>query len=432
MEILIIYTSLNHKNKYLVETLNYNKLYLKKFNLLEIYFKIKKYKYLIYLNDDTNYDFKNLSFDIEQSILLLNNKTEKIEQIMFYNFTHNYINEKILQIDRDYIESQIDILNTYNKDDIKIVNYLNYVDENFDRLFMPSVIDVKIFMNYDEKLINQDYYESNFLNKNKINRVFLNNSKEYMINEEKVIINDINDNLTIVTGYIELNEKKINKYDTQQYEYLEKCVNTLKIDINMVIYVSNEKLHSFVYEKRNEFNLLEKTKIIMIDEKEFLYFYDSFDKIQENVKKNHINYSNAKKMLSVVSRYNYLKDAIYKNYFESEYFAWCDFSLSHVVKIPEKKIFNDDFNGKIKIGWVGRLIGNKKFEYNHKVLAGGFFIGQIDAMTELIKKHNYYFEKLLKYGLTINDDKLLFFIFESNPYLFKTYFTVYSDILNKI
>ena len=53
-------------------------------------------------------------------------------------------------------------------------------------------------------------------------------------------------------------------------------------------------------------------------------------------------------------------------------------------------------------------------------------------MTELIKKHNYYFEKLSKYGFTINDDKLLFFIFESNPHLFKTYFTVYTDILNKI
>ena len=200
----------------------------------------------------------------------------------------------------------------------------------------------------------------------------------------------------------------------------------------MVIYVSNEKLHSLVYEKRKEFNLLEKTKIIIIDENEFLYFYDYYDKIQENVKKNNINYSNAKKMLSVLSRYNYLKNAIYNNYFESEYFAWCDFSLSHVVKIPEKKIFNDDFNGKIKIGWVGRLINNKKFEYNHKVLAGGFFIGNIDAMTELIILHNNYFEKLLKYGFTINDDKLLFFIFEFNPYLFKTYLSVYLDILNKI
>jgi hypothetical protein len=270
------------------------------------------------------------------------------------------------------------------------------------------------------------------LNKNKINRIFLNNDKDYLINKENDIISNINNDLTIVTGYIELNEKKINKYDSQQYEYLEKCVNTMKININMVIYVSNEKIYSYVYEKRKEFNLLEKTKIIIIDEKEFLYFYDNFDKIQENVKKNHINYSNAKKMLSVVSRYNYLKDAIYNNYFESKYFSWCDFSLAHIVKIPDKLIFSDNFNGKIKIAWIGKLINNKKFAYNHKVLAGGFFIGNINAMTELIKEHHNYFEKILKYGFTINDDKLLFLIYESNPNLFKTYFSIYLDILNKI
>lgn len=432
MKILIVYVASNYKNKNLVEILNYDKLYLKKFNLLEIYSKIKKYEYLIYLNDNTNYDFNNLNHDIEKSIHILN-KNKEIDQIMFYNLIYNDIDEKILQINNEYIKSQINILNSNEKNtENNQLNYSDYIDGKFNRLFLPSFINIKILLNYNDILINQSHYEFNFLKRKKINRIYLNNNKEYITYEENKIIENINDNLTIVTGYIELNEKKINKYETQQYEYLEKCINTLKIDINMVIYVSNEKIHSYVYEKRKEFNLLKKTKIIIIDECKFMYFFDNFDKIQENVKKNIINYSNAKKILSVASRYNYLKDAIYNNYFESEYFAWCDFSLAHAVDIPNKLIFNDDFNGKIKAAWIGKLINSKTFKYNHKVLAGGFFIGNIDAMTELIKEHHNYFEKLLKYGFTINDDKLLFLIFESNPYLFKTYFSVYYEILNKI
>ena len=433
MNILIIYISNVHNNKNIIQTIKYDKLYLKKFDLLELYFKIKKYDYLVYLNDDTNYDFENLNVDIEKCIKIINDNN-KIDQILFYNYEYVNINEKILQIDKEYIESQADILITYKKDSIKninYVNYVNYINKNFDKFFMPSIINIKSLLNYKEKLIDDEHYELNFLNKIKINKIHLNPNTYYTINKINYINNNINDNLTIVTGYIELYNKKINKYETQKYDYLNASESTLKININMIIYISTEKLYSYVYEQRKKYNLLNKTKIILIKEEEYMYFYDDLNKVYENVKKNHINYSDAKKMLSVVSRYNFLKDTIYNNYFETEYFAWCDFGLSHVVKIPNNLNFTDDFNNKIKIAWIARF-NNNTFEYNNKCLSGGFFIGKKNMIIELINIHYIYYKKLLDYGFTINDDKLLFLIFESNPHLFKTYFSVYADILNKI
>jgi hypothetical protein len=161
-----------------------------------------------------------------------------------------------------------------------------------------------------------------------------------------------------------------------------------------------------------------------------MYFYDKLNIVEQNVKKNHVNYSSAKKILSVVSRYNYLKDTIENNYFNTGYIAWLDFGASHIVSIPENVVFNDNFGDRIRIGWIARY-RREQFDYNHKVLSGGFYIGKNSSMLELIRLHNYYFLLLLNYGYTINDDKLLFFIFESNPFLFSTYFTDYKHIIIK-
>jgi hypothetical protein len=53
-------------------------------------------------------------------------------------------------------------------------------------------------------------------------------------------------------------------------------------------------------------------------------------------------------------------------------------------------------------------------------------------MKEFIKLHNIEFEKLLNDNYCINDDKLLFLLFEKYPYLFDVFFSGYSNIMIKM
>lgn len=429
MKILLTYISSDFKNKHLIEE-NFKKIkkiYCSNFDMNNLKEILNEYEYLIYLDDDTNYNFNNLLNDIDHGLKMFNND-DKLHQVLFDNYIYTRIDAKILNEDKTYFSNEITILKELRSKYYSGINYVNYVNNNFNRLFIPSIIKTSILVNYNDKLINNPHYELLFLKKNNIVKKILNEEKNLIFNKPTIFSN-INNDLTIVTGYIKLNEKKIQKYDRQTYEYLDSCIDTLKININMVIYIS-EELYDFVYKKREEYGLLDKTKIIKVDIEKHMYFYDKLNIIEENVKKNHINYSSAKKILSVVSRYNYLKDTIENNYFNTKYIAWIDFGASHIVSIPENVIFNDNFCDKIRIGWIARY-RQGQFNYNYKVLSGGFYIGKNNTMLELIRLHNYYFDLLLKYGYTINDDKLLFFIFESNPFLFSTYFTDYKHIIIK-
>ena len=431
MNFILVYNGNKENNENILNNLtnSIEKVYLNIFDINKFKNIIHDYNYVIYLNDKTNYDFKNIDNDINNSIDIIKNNIN-IEQLLFNNFKYSIIDNKISNKKSDYYKNEITIfkVNNYIKNNI---NYLDYVKNNFNRLFLPSIIKTSLFFNEFE-FNETEHSEFNYLLNKRINRFVLNENIFYNIVSTYNTINNINDDLTIVTGFIQLNEKKIQKYERQTYDYITSSIDTLKMNINMVIYVTKE-IVEHVYNIRKQFNLLNKTKVIEININEFMYFYDKLNIVEENVNNNDHNYSSAKKILTVVSRYNYLKDSIENNYFKSKYFAWIDFGAGHIVNIPNDIIFNDNFENKVKIGWIARYNKNKNmFTYNYKSLAGGFFIGKKEIMTELIKLHKYYFELLMNYGYTINDDKLLFFIFENNPFLFKTYFTDYKHIIEKL
>ena len=71
------------------------------------------------------------------------------------------------------------------------------------------------------------------------------------------------------------------------------------------------------------------------------------------------------------------------------------------------------------------------FKYNYKCCGGGIFIGHKDIMMEFIKLHDIEFKHLAKLGYCINDDKLLFILFEKYPQLFDMYTCGYSSLLTK-
>ena len=260
-------------------------------------------------------------------------------------------------------------------------------------------------------------------------KIFNNHSKE---NYKKISDFIVKDNITIVTGYLNIKIKRPAKSNTanQTYDYIEKSRGTLQIPQYMVIYCSEDIIED-VIKIREEAKLLNKTKIIKITLENNLYMLDRLDKIRENVAKNNPPYDIPEYILAVNSRYGYLQNAIENNYFQTDYFAWVDFSASHIVNIPPNQIIQPKSHDKVRIGWIARY-SNNQFVYNHYCLGGGIFSGHKEIMMELIKLHHLEFIKLTEMGYNINDDKLLFIIMEQNPYLFDIYYSDYKNLFIKL
>jgi hypothetical protein len=238
--------------------------------------------------------------------------------------------------------------------------------------------------------------------------------------------------LTIVTGYLNIKIKRPAKSNSenQTYDYIEKSRGTLQISQFMIIYCSEDIIED-VSKIREELGLLHKTKIIKITLEDNLYMVDKLEIIRKNIAKNNPPYDIPEYILAVNSRYGYIQNAIEKNYFNTDYFAWVDFSASHIVNIPPNKIIEPKSHDKVRIGWIARH-SNNQFVYNHHCLGGGIFSGHKEIMMELIKLHHSEFIKLTDMGYNINDDKLLFIIMEQNPYLFDTFFSDYKNLFIKL
>jgi hypothetical protein len=260
-------------------------------------------------------------------------------------------------------------------------------------------------------------------------KIFNDNCKENYI---KISDSVEKNNLTIITGYLNIRIKRPAKSNTinQTYDYIEKSRGTLQIPQSMVIYCSEELIDD-VHKIREEAGLLNKTKIIKITLADNLYMADKLDKIRKNVAKNNPPYDIPEYILAVNSRYGYIQSAIENNYFNTDYFAWVDFSASHIVNIPPNKIIEPPSHDKVRIGWIARH-SNNQFVYNHHCLGGGIFSGHKEIMMELIKLHHLEFIKLMEMGYNINDDKLLFIIMEQNPYLFDTFFSDYKNLFIRL
>ena len=299
---------------------------------------------------------------------------------------------------------------------------------------LPSCIRTKKLI-WNDLFLKNDYFEyrySELLEKNKFISCYT--TTKFNKIEDKTILSNNKDgtNITIVTAFLDLNLNRPAKRLTQVYDYIEKSKETLSINQNMVIYLS-KNLISQVKEYRKKLGFENNTKIIEINEKEHLYLYNKLNIIEENVMKNRPPYNIAKYILAVNSRYNLIKDAIINNYFNNDYYAWIDFSAGHIVDIPKNYKITYSNPHKIRISWIGRTIKDKtNFKFNHNCCGGGIFVGHKIVMLELIKLHDIEFQHLMKLGYCINDDKLLFLIFEKYPQLFDIYICGYKSLLTKI
>ena len=426
----------------------------KQFNFNNIINILNDYDMFLY-NDDT-YDIKQIS-EIYKDILKIGSNLKELD-ILYFNKIENFSGEKEslnyygLNLIKSKYNFQEDMYHKYelmkqiflNKENpyenkFNKKNYYNYYNKIYDFenkfKFQPSLMRTSIITKNKNNLIykNKSY-------ENSISNNILNDYNSYYLNYElnnifykemrSKYINNSN-NLTVVTGYLKLPHKRPPKKNTndQIYEYMEKCSKTLSIDQNMVIFIS-EDFYDDIYNFRKNLNLLDKTKIIKID-LSFLYKYDNINDLKIITEKNIKPYNDPYYILAVNTRYKYMKESITENYFNNDYFCWLDFSASHIVDINENFKFNIKNDEQIRLGWIARMDKEKKFVFNHKALGGGVFGGHKNSLLEFINIHNKEFDKLIDDGYMINDDRLLFFIYEKYPEMFNLYFSSYKNLVNK-
>jgi hypothetical protein len=443
-----------HKNDNIIKN---NKDIIKYINTLEnnVYeeCELENFDYAIYINNKIIFDINKLSIDFFINILETN---DNLNQIIFDNpklyndlieielnnlivYKKN-ISKRAYEYDYFRFENIKDILldnkNPYPKpNDIENTNFNNYTSpRNYNLNYFEltnSIIKLDSFKTFKKFPIN----EFTFFEKN-ISRELFNNNLYSVIFDNNIFINNYLKkniikqydflNMTIVTGYFKLG---ISSQKKSGYSYLDCSPATLSIPQKMVIYISEQpEIFEQVINIRKD--LMSITKIIIIDETK-LYMFEHADKIKVNCTKNSKTYQNNYYIMSVGARYNYLKNAIENNYFNTEYFSWIDFSLNHGIIMDNFKPSYDN-KDKIKIAWIARFNSTSNIlKYNTNCLGGGVYCGHKNTMLKLIELHDAEFINLMNLGYNINDDKLLFLIFEKYPELFDTYYCAYKYLCYK-
>lgn len=432
------------------------------------------YKYILYLDNthelinffeteiaakcllEQNNNFHRVSFiqarpsllcqTIETQRALLNYDTQPDNNLSLSE--HIAMFEKITEANTIFSKSYLNQLKHDNIHNTPTCQYINtfHVSYLHWRYFTPSLISIaklQLLLDNSCPLIQIPHFEYIY----SIHATNLGFKSGYIRPKEELILfrspsvrTPINSlNTTIVTAFIELDITRPPKRKTAVYNYMDKCAPTLSIPQPMIIYVS-ESIISSVYNFRDQLGLTDLTQIIKVSQND-LYQLCNLAKIEENVQKNNPPYNIAKYILAVNTRYILLKQSIECNTFNTEYFAWVDFSAGHVVNIPKGTTINYTNPERVRISAIGRVsewVGQpsikevNRFAYDHKCCGGGVFVAHKIPMLELIKRHNEEFERLMYAGFCINDDKLLFIIFTKYPYMFDIFVSGYKSIISKL
>ena len=430
----------------------YNDLF---FNFDTIKEVLLKFEYIIYLDDTWIVKENQYNDDVQKSLRILNKTI--FEQVIFGDFSARGKIVKVCDIlikiplyefdvlDEPYIVfdkiktifNEKNQKNPYEKINNPPLNYDEYLMNKLCNLtnfvLKPGVFKTK-FLLEKSSLIKNPYLEDKYslmLEKKDFKTCYLDNQEIKKEEFIPIISNSSGNNITLVTGYFKFKKRAKKRGVSKDYDYLESSIPTLNIDHYMVIFVTEETI-DHVEKIRKQVNLLHKTKIITVKESD-LYQYENIDKLNELMKKNIPPYDSKYQILAVNSRYKLIKQAIEMNIFNTDYYGWIDFGISHIVDIPKnfKVVYSN--HEKIRLGWIARKKCNKNFLiFNHKALGGGFFIGHKEIIRIFIDLHDYEFNKLSQMGYCINDDKLLFLMYEKYPNLFDVYCSGYANLANRI
>ena len=239
---------------------------------------------------------------------------------------------------------------------------------------------------------------------------------------------DNDKDITIVSAFFSLKKNKYNSLDIYKFWGTNLLPNLNK---NLVIFTDEEN-YEFISTLRN--GMMDKTKIIKTKLEDF-YMYKYIDYLNKDFERDHENsYHNTGLYLIWNEKINFVKKAIELNFFNTSYYAWCDFgcvrnsiytkiylkNFPNISKITEDKIYickadcdiqPTDFNNPF----------DEKFRYSSGSFVGSFFVAKKELMLIMYDIfYNQIIPEYIKRDLFIGKDQTLYIsLYLLYPKLFK-------------
>lgn len=237
------------------------------------------------------------------------------------------------------------------------------------------------------------------------------------------------DDITIITAFFSFKKNKYNSLDIYKFWGSNLLPHVNK---NFVIYTDEESFDFISSLRINE--LKNKTKIIITKIEDF-YMYKYIDYLNLDLLRDHEKrYHNTDLYLIWNEKLNFVKKTIDENYFNTNYFAWCDFGcvrnskypsiylnkFPDISKLTEDKIYmfkadcefnQDNFNNPY----------DDIYRYWNGSICGSFFIGKKELLLNI---HDIYYNIIIKNFILRNlfigkDQNCYICMYLSYPHLFK-------------
>jgi len=201
--------------------------------------------------------------------------------------------------------------------------------------------------------------------------------------------------VTFVTSFIKIyNNDLPNK---SLYWRVQQFYDLAATGINIILYISDCYYEIF----KDTLTLYTNIKIIKINDLQHFIIYKLYEQYKDvitlpsyrNTEKDTIEY-----MLLMNAKIEFINDAIQLNYFNNEYFAWIDFSITYIFKNKNKTLdylkiistynYTDSF---LKIaGCNNKINKNNHYDITERInwrFCGGFFIGDIKSLNIFYTKY---------------------------------------------
>lgn len=250
-------------------------------------------------------------------------------------------------------------------------------------------------------------------------------------------------NITFTTSLFDLGSLENNNQRRSNNEYLEYGKYVLSLDINLVIFIE-PKNYNFVWEQRNNNNLLSKTHIVTIELSDLPYYSllnDVTKCLDQNPLINGHSFKDTPYYFIVMwSKYSCIQYTIKHNPFHSSHVGWIDFGISHVGStstnfVHKDKIFELIYD-KIRIMFLNvvdynYIIDLKEYcKYKQSITACGFFTGNMKNIKKICNLLDHKIKLLINMGIVLLDEEIMTIIYLEYPEIFDLYYGNYCDIFN--
>lgn len=249
--------------------------------------------------------------------------------------------------------------------------------------------------------------------------------------------------ITFVTAYVDLNkyEQRENANERNREKYFEWADFLFKLDKNIIFYVETEKDQFEILENRREYNLLHKTLVVRKDITDIPYYnqrYEIHDMLTNYFPENGSSKETGLYCIFTLSKIYFMEQSIKLNFFNTNYFAWIDFGLSHLLYDRIPKNINEYLTPVTeKIRMMERFWTTKEecsnIKYFGKIIrckvAGGFWIGSVGYLKQFISLFKKYLHMSLSEEVVLNDEGVSALVYYHHPELFDNYIGEYYSIL---